>query len=142
MEYHPVDDALAIGALARLSGASVRALRHYDAQGLLDSRRAANGYRVFPGAAVTRVRQIQRLIAAGFSLAEIRDFPNCMLAVEGAPICPEAEPARHKLLAAIETEMASLERQHARLRAMLVAPGPDGSSVAGSQASRPAAGRR
>lgn len=115
-----MDSPLSIGELAAQTGASVRSLRHYDQQGLLDSTRADNGYRVFPPAAVTRVRQIQRLIAAGFSLAEIRSFPNCMLTVEGAGMCSEAAPARHRLLAAIEAELLALEQRRARLRAMLV----------------------
>lgn len=110
---------LPIGELARRTGASVRSVRHYDEQGLLPSTRAANGYRVFAPAAVTRVRQIRRLIAAGFNLAEIRAFPNCMLAIEGAPMCPETAPTQHRLLAAIEAEMAGLERRRARLRALL-----------------------
>jgi MerR family transcriptional regulator, copper efflux regulator len=116
---------LSIGELARQTGASVRSLRHYDEQGLLDARRAANGYRVFPPGAVTRVRQIQRLIAAGFTLAEIRGFPNCMLAVEGAAMCAETAPAQHKLLGAIEAEMGELERRRARLRAMLAGTAGD-----------------
>ena len=111
---------LSIGELARQSGASVRSIRHYDLQGLLTSRRAENGYRVFPIAAVTQVRQIGRLIAAGFSLADIAAFPNCMLAVDGAAMCPETAPARRKLLAAIEAEMSELERRRTRLRAMLI----------------------
>lgn len=111
--------ALPVGELAHRTGASVRSLRHYDAHGLLPSTRAANGYRVFAPDAVTRVRQIQRLIAAGFNLAEIRAFPNCMLAVEGAAMCPETAPAQHRLLAAIESEMAGLEQRRARLRALL-----------------------
>jgi MerR family copper efflux transcriptional regulator len=117
--------SLSIGELARRSGASVRSIRHYDAQGLLMSRRAANGYRVFPVAAVAQVRQIGRLIAAGFSLADIATFPNCMLAVDGAAMCPETAPAQHKLLAAIEAEMSALEHRRKRLRAMLI----DGSGL-------------
>jgi len=113
------DAALPIGELARRTGVSVRSIRHYDEQALLPSTRAANGYRVFAPHAVVRVRQIQRLIAAGFNLAEIRTFPNCMLAVEGAAMCAETAPAQHRLLAAIETEMAGLERRRARLRALL-----------------------
>lgn len=110
---------LSIGELASQTGASVRSIRHYDDQGLLDASRAANGYRVFPPAAVTRVRQIQRLIGAGFTLAEIRGFPNCMLTIEGAAMCSETAPAQRKLLAAIETELQALEQRRARLRAML-----------------------
>lgn len=119
------ESSLSIGELARRSGASVRSIRHYDAQGLLTSRRADNGYRVFPVAAVTQVRQIGRLIAAGFSLADIVTFPNCMLAVDGAAMCPETAPAQRKLLAAIEAEMSALEHRRKRLRAMLV----DGTGV-------------
>lgn len=117
--------SLSIGELARRSGASVRSIRHYDAQGLLISRRADNGYRIFPVAAVAQVRQIGRLIAAGFSLADIAAFPNCMLAVDGAAMCPETAPAQHKLLAAIEAEMSALEHRRKRLRAMLI----DGSGM-------------
>lgn len=116
--------ALPIGELARRTGASVRSLRHYDEQGLLPSTRAANGYRVFAPDAVTRVRQLQRLIAVGFNLAQIRAFPNCMLAVEGAAMCPETAPAQHRLLAAIEFEMAGLERRRARLHALLAGASP------------------
>lgn len=54
---------LRIGALARATDVSVRAIRHYDQQGLLTSTRAGNGYRMFPETAVTKVRQIQRLRA-------------------------------------------------------------------------------
>jgi DNA-binding transcriptional MerR regulator len=107
--------SLSVGNLARLSGVSVRSIRHYDEYGLLSSTRAANGYRVFPPAAVAQVRQIQRLIATGFSLEEIRGFPGCMLLIEGAAMCPETMPAQHKRLEAIERQIADLERRRARL---------------------------
>lgn len=129
MKNPPLDATLAIGALARLSGASVRAIRHYDAQGLLDARRADNGYRIFTGAAVTRVKQVQRLVAAGFTLAEIRGFPHCMLDIDSAAMCAEAVPNRERLLAALEVEMAHLEERRARLHALRVdVPGLDGAA--------------
>lgn len=110
---------MAIGELARLAGVSVRSIRHYDDHGLLTSSRAENGYRVFPAAAVTQVRQIRRLIATGFSLEEIRGFPDCMLMLEGAAMCPETTLAQKRRLAAIETQIADLERRRARLLATL-----------------------
>jgi DNA-binding transcriptional MerR regulator len=110
---------LPIGELARRAGVSVRAIRHYDEHALLTSVRAANGYRLFPAAAVTQVKQIQRLIATGFSLAEIRAFPDCMRMIEGAAMCPETTPAQRKRLAAIERQIADLERRRARLLDML-----------------------
>ncbi|WP_201769590.1 MerR family transcriptional regulator [Luteimonas huabeiensis] len=108
-----------IGALARETGASVRAIRHYDAHGLLASARAANGYRVFPAEAVAQVRQIRRLIAAGFSLAEIRGFPDCMRMIEGAASCPQTAEVQRRRLASLDRQIADLERRRARLRAML-----------------------
>jgi MerR family copper efflux transcriptional regulator len=108
-------DLLAIGELARETGASVRSIRHYDEHGLLTSVRASNGYRAFPLAAVTQVRQIQRMIATGFSLADIRSFPDCMRMIEGAGSCPETSDAQRKRLASIERQIEDLERRRTRL---------------------------
>ena len=113
------DGALTIGGLARETGASVRSLRHYDAQDLLASTRRANGYRVFPTATIARVRQIQRLLGTGFNLAEIRAFPDCMRLIEGAGVCPQTVALQRKRLAQIESQIADLKRRRARLREML-----------------------
>ena len=110
---------LSIGALATATGISVRAIRHYDEHGLLASGRAGNGYRTFLPIAVTQVRQIQRLIATGFSLAEIRGFPDCMLLIEGAAACPETSDVQRKRLASVERQIADLEKRRAKLRGML-----------------------
>lgn len=117
---------LSIGELAHRTGASLRSIRHYDEHGLLASVRAENGYRRFPGAAVTQVKQIQRLIAAGFSLAEIRGFPDCMRLIEGAAMCPETTPAQRKRLAEVERQIADLEQRRTRLLAMLTEARPAG----------------
>jgi DNA-binding transcriptional MerR regulator len=107
--------ALTIGKLAAATGASVRSIRHYDQQGLLTSMRGSNGYRMFPPSAVTQVRQIQRMIATGFSLEEIRSFPDCMRMIEGAAACSQTSEAQRKRLASIEQQIADLERRRARL---------------------------
>lgn len=114
-----IPTAFGIGALARETGASVRSIRHYDAQGLLASTRAANGYRSFAPIAATQVRQIRRMIAAGLSLDEIRGFPDCMRMIDGAAICSETTEAQRERLVALEREIADLERRRERLRAML-----------------------
>jgi len=118
---------LSIGDLARQTGVSVRAIRHYDDQGLLQSSRAPNGYRSFAPAAVTQVRQIQAFIATGLSLAEIQAFPDCMLLVEGALSCPETTPAQRKRLEAIDREIAELERRRTRLIQLLTDGAASGS---------------
>ncbi|WP_229261155.1 MerR family transcriptional regulator [Duganella levis] len=108
-------DPLTIGKLAGATGASVRSIRHYDEHGLLTSVRGENGYRLFPPAAITQVRQIQRMIATGFSLEEIRSFPDCMRMIEGAAACTQTTEAQRKRLASIEKQILDLERRRARL---------------------------
>lgn len=110
---------MSIGALANATGASIRSIRHYDEHGLLTSARADNGYRTFPAAAIAQVRQIQRLIATGFSLAEIQGFPDCMRMIEGAAACSETSETQRKRLASVERQIAELERRRTRLRQML-----------------------
>ena len=110
---------MSIGELARKTGASLRSIRHYDDNGLLPSVRAENGYRLFPASAITQVRQLQRLIAAGFSLIEIRGFPDCMKMIEGAAACPETTEVQRKRLASIERQISELEQRRVRLRKML-----------------------
>lgn len=55
------------------------------------------------------------MIATGFSLAEIRAFPDCMRMIEGASACPQTSPTQRKRLASIERQIADLERRRARL---------------------------
>lgn len=110
---------LKIGALARATGVSVRAIRHYDKEGLLTASRAHNGYRQFPPQAISQVKQIQRLISTGFSLEEIRSFPDCMLLIEGAKACASMTEAQQNRLAILEQKIETLENQRQRLRAML-----------------------
>lgn len=111
-----------------MTGASLRSIRHYDDNGLLSSVRADNGYRLFPPSAVTQVRQIRRLIGAGFSLADIRSFPDCMRMIEGAAACPQTSDVQRRRLASIERQIEELEQRRGRLRRML-AQGSEPSSA-------------
>ncbi|CAB3745777.1 MerR family transcriptional regulator [Paraburkholderia humisilvae] len=115
MNSLPSHRLLTIGALSKLTGASVRSIRHYDAHGLLASVRASNGYRMFADKAIAQVRQIQRMIATGFTIDDIRSFPDCMLLIEGARSCDQISDVQRKRLDAIEREIAELERRRARL---------------------------
>jgi DNA-binding transcriptional MerR regulator len=63
-----------IGELAHTTGVTTRTLRHYEAEGLLDSQRSANGYRQYPDEAVLRVRNIRELLAIGFTVGDVCAF--------------------------------------------------------------------
>lgn len=121
MSKQPSNDLMKIGELAEASGVSVRSIRHYDQHGMLASSRSGNGYRAFQPVSVNQVKQIQRLIAAGFSLEEIRSFPECMLLIEGALACPETSETQRRRLAILDKQIEVLDKQRSCLRAMLVA---------------------
>ena len=69
---------LRIGDVARLAGASVRALRYYEEQTLLRPERTSGGQRTYRGDAVDRVRLLKRLFAAGLSSANIAALLPCV----------------------------------------------------------------
>ncbi|MCW5723969.1 MAG: MerR family DNA-binding transcriptional regulator [Maricaulaceae bacterium] len=70
MEAQPL---YGITELAALSGATPRAIRLYEAKGLLKPRRV-NGARVYTAVDRTRLSLILRAKAIGSTLAEIRTF--------------------------------------------------------------------
>ncbi|WP_086819611.1 MerR family transcriptional regulator [Allokutzneria sp. NRRL B-24872] len=64
---------LTIGELARLAGTTVRAVRHYTAEGLVEEPpRDASGYRRYGTQALITVSRIRRLRDLGLSLEQIR----------------------------------------------------------------------
>ncbi|ALE82821.1 MerR family transcriptional regulator [Pseudonocardia sp. HH130629-09] len=64
-----------IREVAAMCGVSPRAVRHYNAIGLLDPpTRMPNGHKRYDGGHLTRLLQIRRLAGLGFSLARIADL--------------------------------------------------------------------
>lgn len=74
----PEVEAVRIGELARATGTTPRALRHYEQAGLVTSERTENGYRRYETISIVRVRNIRHLVAAGFTLDDIRTFQSCL----------------------------------------------------------------
>ncbi|MEV6978755.1 MerR family transcriptional regulator [Kitasatospora sp. NPDC093806] len=67
-----------IGELAAATGVSVRLLRYYEEQGLLEARRPEGGHRRYDEGAPTVVRNIRALLGAGLSTSAIRDVLPCV----------------------------------------------------------------
>ncbi|WP_354639269.1 MerR family transcriptional regulator [Kitasatospora camelliae] len=87
-----------IGELARETGSTPRALRHYEQAGLIASERAANGYRIYPPGSAVRVRNIRRLLAAGLTVEDVTAFLPCLDGdVAAAPSAKGMEIARARL---------------------------------------------
>ncbi|MFE2847411.1 MerR family transcriptional regulator [Streptomyces scopuliridis] len=66
-----------IGELSRRTSVNAHQLRYYEAQGLLEPERGANGYREYGSDAVVTVTQIRWLLEAGLSTEEIAFLLPC-----------------------------------------------------------------
>jgi DNA-binding transcriptional MerR regulator len=100
-----------IGELSRRTGVNAHQLRYYEAQGLLEADRGANGYREYEESAVLRVKQIRHLLGAGLSSEDIAYLLPC--AVGEAPEllgCPELLAAMRARLRRLDEQMATLAR--------------------------------
>jgi DNA-binding transcriptional MerR regulator len=112
-------DGLLIGEVAKQSGASRKALRLYEAAGILaPSRRTASGYRVYGAEALDLlafVRQAQRL---GFTLEEIKERSSRSKR-SGRPPCPHVHGLMLRKRADLDRQLADLADVRKRLDAML-----------------------
>lgn len=98
-----------IGELSKATGASARSLRYYEQQGLISSRREANGYRYYGPAEIEKVELIQDLFAAGLPSGLLRDVVPCVADGGMHNIPPE-------LLSHVRTARDRLVEQEQRLR--------------------------
>jgi len=107
-----------IGEVARLSGISLRALRHYDEIGLLSpGQRSDAGYRLYTRAELERLSHIKVLRSIGWSLEQIRecltnaDFsPQKLIQIHRANLAQRIA-AEQKLLARLESLAARMQEQ-------------------------------
>ncbi|MCP8898021.1 Cu(I)-responsive transcriptional regulator [Gilvimarinus xylanilyticus] len=98
-----------IGEVARETGLSAKAIRHYEAEGLVSSRRLDNGYRDYTQANVTQLTLIARARKVGFSLDECRE----LLTLQGDTDRHSSDVKR-----AVEHKIAQLDEQLDHLHAM------------------------
>lgn len=111
-----------IGEVASASGSSVRQVRYYEKLGLIYAARGENGYREFPAETVLLVRRIGRMIALGFTTAEISTFLPCIVDDPSrVGECPKIAAAHKRKLGEIDRQIADLVRCRAKLRVTLSA---------------------
>lgn len=64
-----------IGELAEKTGLSLRTIRHYDEEGLLNpSARSSGGFRLYSADDLDRLMVIRRMKPLGFSIDEMREL--------------------------------------------------------------------
>lgn len=109
-----------IQELAALTGTTTRALRYYEAQGLLPAARSANGYRAYDEHHVRLVREIRSLQSIGFSLEDARPFVECLLeGHEAGDACPASVDVYRRKLADLDRHIGELTAIRGRLAARL-----------------------
>ncbi|MCP2324697.1 DNA-binding transcriptional MerR regulator [Hamadaea flava] len=108
-----------IGEVAQQTGVSVRSLRHYEAEGLIEPGRCQNGYRDYCTPTVDRVRQVHELIEAGLPTRIIRDVLPHLGPGTSLPAAVVDQLARQK--AQLDHRIAVLSQNRDALAAYLAA---------------------
>ncbi|WNV90835.1 MerR family transcriptional regulator [Umezawaea sp. Da 62-37] len=109
-----------IGELAELAGTTTRALRYYEAQGLLSARRGANGHREYDLSDLRLVTEIRSLTGIGFALEETRPFLDCLRT--GHPTgdsCPASVAVYRRKLAELDELIGRMNSVRDHLRDQL-----------------------
>ncbi|MFJ6724867.1 MerR family transcriptional regulator [Streptomyces sp. NPDC091281] len=109
-----------IGELAARAGTTTRALRYYEARGLLPARRDTLGHRAYDEGDLRLLRQIRTLREAGFDLEETRPFVECLRA--GHPegdTCPASLAVYRRKLDELDALVAELTAARAKVAGQL-----------------------
>lgn len=94
-----------IGELAEATGLTVRALRHYEAVGLLEPvARTDSGYRRYDADDAERLYAIVALRRLGLSLGEIREMLGAEPARLGETLARHADDVRDQIASLVELE--------------------------------------
>ena len=109
-----------IGELSTQSGVSVRSLRYYEQQRLLEPQRTAGGQRAYTTEHLAIVIKIQELFQAGFCSSVIRELLPALSvpahAGDQLEAAFNAAAARlHSEKETIEAELSALQRYRTRL---------------------------
>jgi DNA-binding transcriptional MerR regulator len=114
-----------IGELSRRTGASVRSIRYYQQQGLLQDCRRASGYREFDEKAVELVSRIQVLLRNGFTLDEIRSVAVDLDDSNFDTVCREVAALYQRKLVELDERIREVERLKGRIHERLAVIGAE-----------------
>lgn len=109
-----------IGELADRAKVTPKAVRYYEAAGLLEAPRLANGYRDYDESDVRIVEEIRALSALGIRVEDARPFVECLVAGHAhGDDCAGSVDAYRAALAELDARLADLAARRASLAALL-----------------------
>ncbi|MDP9443047.1 MAG: MerR family transcriptional regulator [Actinomycetota bacterium] len=104
------------GEVAAAAGVTIKALRYYERQGLLQPVRLANGYRDYSAEDVRLVGEIRALISLGMAPKEAAPFLECLReGHEAGDDCPQALAAYQDKINQLDAVIMRLRRDRDRL---------------------------
>lgn len=95
-----------IGEAARRSGASEKAIRHYERLGLLPHVRRSGAYRIFDERDISLIQLIKQAQTLGFKLAELKTALNSS----------QEEPSWQQIATMIEAKVEAIALQITELQ--------------------------
>jgi MerR family transcriptional regulator, copper efflux regulator len=110
-------ELMTVGALAGRTGLSVKAIRQYEALGLIYSAgRSEGGYRLFDESALWCARVISTLRSLGLTIKEIHQLANAYLSRPDEPIGPRLDALLDRAERRTADRIAELEAARGRIR--------------------------
>jgi MerR family copper efflux transcriptional regulator len=108
---------MTVGGLARRSGLTVKAIRQYEALGLIYSAgRSEGNYRLYDESALWCAQAISTLRALGLTIKEIGEFGSAHLSRPEEPIGPRLAAFLNRAEQRIDDRIAELEAVRGRIR--------------------------
>lgn len=111
---HKVEPYLYIGKVSEITGASCKAIRHYESLGLLPTPQRLGKYRVYSERDVFLVHMIKHAQSCGFSLRELKELAAAKLAENHFPL-KLANVLFDRKRAALRDEINALQKLDQRL---------------------------
>jgi MerR family transcriptional regulator, copper efflux regulator len=115
MQTH--DELMTVGELARRTGLSVKAIRQYEALGLIYSAGRSDGnYRLFDESALWCTQVIGKLRSLGLTIRQIEQLASAYLSRPAEPVGPRLATLLDGAERRIDERLAELEAVRGRIR--------------------------
>jgi DNA-binding transcriptional MerR regulator len=106
-----------IGEIVKETGVTRDAIRHYEAKGLIpEPNRRENNYKDYAPDTIRRIRFIQTMQHAGFTLRQTRSFVE--LQEQGAATCANTGVHIQEHLAQLDAKIAELSAMRSELKTL------------------------
>jgi MerR family transcriptional regulator, copper efflux regulator len=111
------DGLMTVGDLARRTGLSIKAIRRYEAMGLIYSAgRSEGNFRLFDASALWCAQTIERLRSLGLTIAEIDQLAGLYLGRPHEPIGPYLAALLDRVEQRVDARITELEAVRRRIR--------------------------